>query len=210
VSNAPIRVITTCTSRKAVGVVMLAERLYLGEQHRRLMDGVDQLRRQRPVEVWIISARAGVVAGHDLVGAYDESFRGLGRDDVRRRADALGIPQKLRVLASESQGLTLLLAGNEYFDAARLDEPMAWAAPAIALVSPRSAARLPRHPRLRAVAVGQAEAKRFSLPLTLLKGEIAKRLLLSLASSTNPATVVDPRFPLLDHVDREPVMALAS
>ena len=161
-SGAAVRVITTCTSRKAPGADIVAERLYVGEQHRRLMDGVGQLRRLLEVQVWILSAKAGVVAGHEVLEGYDESFTGIGREEVRRRGEALGIPGDLRTLGSMPARLTLLLAGNEYFDAARLDEPVAWAAPTIAFVSPRSASRIPPHPLLRTVAVGQAEARRFS------------------------------------------------
>ena len=44
-ADLPVTVITTCTSRKAAGSAVRAERLYTGEQHRRLMQGVDELRR---------------------------------------------------------------------------------------------------------------------------------------------------------------------
>ena len=181
-----VRVITTCTSRKVAQAEAPAERLYTGEQHRRLMQGVDELRRVRPVETWIISAKAGLVPGDELLSPYDMSFSRLGRHELRRHAESLGIPTAIRRLVRQPRSLTLLLAGNEYFDAARLDEPVEWAAPTIALVSPRSVVQLPRHPRLRPLAVGQAEAKHFSLPLTLLKGELTKRLLLALASDIDP------------------------
>ena len=209
-SGALVRVITTCTSRKVMGGHTLAERLYIGEQHCRLMDGVGCLRRLLKVEVWIISAKAGVVAGDEVLEAYDESFTRMGRDEVRRRGEALGIPRHLRALAGMPARLTLVLAGNEYFDAARLDELVAWAAPTIALVSPRSASRIPPHRLLRTVAVGQAEARRFSLPLTLLKGELAKRLLLAVAAGADPAAAIDPRVSVLDQLDGVRTMALAS
>ena len=48
--------------------------------------------------------------------------------------------------------------------------------------SPSRVARLPTHPNVRPLVVSQALAKRWSLPLTLLKGELAGRLLSALAT----------------------------
>ena len=204
-----VRVITTCTSRKVAQAGVPAERLYTGDQHRRLMQGVSELRRVRPVETWIISAKAGLVPGDELLSPYDASFTKLGRHDLRRHSEALGIPAAIRKLVREPHSLTLLLAGNEYFDAARLDEPVEWAAPTIALVSPRSVVRLPRHQLLRPLAVGQAEAKHFSLPLTLLKGELTKRLLLALASGIDPDVVFQECDSLVDQPEA-PALVVAS
>jgi hypothetical protein len=206
-----VRVITTCTSRKLLTHVddpttslpglaagsqtVQAERLYTGEQHRRLMAGVSTLRASRPVEVWVISARAGLISGEHELGPYDDSFAGLPRDKVRATSDRLRIAEDLRALVAKSAACTLLLAGNEYFDAARLDETVDWASPTLILASPSRAARAPDHPRLRTVAVSQALAKRWSLPLILLKGELAGRLLRRLADGT-----ISPRHLLGDDV----------
>ena len=138
--------ITTCTSRKAGDArrgspstrcpgwkrrrttPIPAERLYIGEQHRRLMAGVDELRSaSRRSTVWVISAKAGLVSGEDANSTpTTTSFAGLPADELRRRADQLGIAA--RRSASSPRGpaaLTLVLAGNDYFDAASLDEPVA-------------------------------------------------------------------------------------
>ena len=75
-ADLPVTVITTCTSRKAAGSAVRAERLYTGEQQRRLMQGVDELRRSLPVETWIISAKAGLVSGDELLSPYDSPSPG--------------------------------------------------------------------------------------------------------------------------------------
>ena len=93
-----IRVITTCTSRKLAtadrarpwsslpGLArrtrdLPAERLYTGEQHRRLMAGVRRTARlSAPVEVWVISAKAGLISGKHELAPYDESFTGMPAD----------------------------------------------------------------------------------------------------------------------------------
>jgi hypothetical protein len=174
------------------------------------MEGVDALRNVRPVETWIISARAGLVAGDEPLRRYDDSFARLGRRELQRRAAALDIPARIRKLATQPRSLTLLLAGNEYFDAARLEEPIEWTGPTVALISPRSVVRCPRHPLFLPVGIGQAEARRFSLPLTLLKGELAKRLLLSLAYGVRAETLFDESSSLLARLDGVPNIALAG
>ncbi len=206
--NDLIQVITTCTSRKLGPSVSLAgeslpgveataefslpaERLYAGEQHRRLMAGVDALRLRHQVNVWIVSAKAGLVAGDERIASYDDTFARLRSDELRRRADGLGIAHAFRGVAARDCGLTLVLAGNEYFDAARLSEPVEWSSPTIALVSPSRAIEMPAHRRLLVVGVSQADAKRWSLPLTLLKGEIARQILSALAADPGDASAGD-------------------
>ena len=176
VSGALVRVITTCTSRKVVG----GQTPRRAPVHRRAAPPPHG-RRRAPAS----SAQGRGVdhlgqgwrdRGRRTLEAYDESFTGSDATRFDAKARPLASLEISAPLGGKPARLTLVLAGNEYFDAARLDEPVAWVAPTMALVSPRSASRIPPHPILRAVAVGQAEARRFSLPLTLLKGEIAKRL----------------------------------
>jgi hypothetical protein len=209
-----ITVITTCTNRKVApsdsgefdelpglqreATTFPAERLYAGGQHRRLMDGVDSLRAHRPVDVWVISAKAGLVPGNVALLPYDESFTGLTPDEVRHRADVLQIPLQFRTIAAKPSALTIVLAGNDYFDAALLAEPIDWRAPAIAFVSPSRATKLVVHPLLRTVPVGQSVAKAWSLPLTLLKGELVRRMLQSLTEGFDPAALLSHQ----DHLDR--------
>ena len=220
-----VRVITTCTSRKVAGEAdgasdvlpgfddpertLPAELLYAGEQHRRLMAGVTELRSCQTVQVWVISARAGLVAGDQRLAPYDESFAGMSTEQVRERADRLEIASALRRLVATRSSLTILLAGNEYFDAARLDEEACWASPTIALVSPSRAERLPTHPNLHTIPVGQALARAWSLPLTLLKGEIVRRLLISAAESRGSHGRISAPGDLLDAVlsqARQPIL----
>ena len=190
-----IRVITTCTSRKVAvetefsratlpgmraPVTLPAERLYAGEQHRRLMAGITALRDHFRVDLWVISARAGLIAGDEEIAPYDESFSGLPAREAREQGDRLGISTDLRRVVAEPCKLTVLLVGNDYFDAARLDDQVDWASPTLALVSPSRAARMPAHPHLRPLVVGQTLAREWSLPLTLLKGEIVRRVFFDL------------------------------
>lgn len=194
-----IRVVTTCTSRKQGAFAgtsrsplpglaredndLPAELLYIGEQHRRLMVGVRELQAVRPVEVWVISAKAGLISGKHEIAPYDESFAGMRVDAIRAVADRLNIPNDVRRLVGDPAELTMVLVGNDYFDAADLGRPVAWASPTLLFASSSRIAQLPPYPNLRPVVVNQALAKRWSLPLTLLKGELVRRLLSALAST---------------------------
>jgi hypothetical protein len=198
-----IRVITTCTSRKhvthdPVGAALPAlarnddalpaERLYTGAQHRRLMSGVRALEATRPVDLWVISAKAGLISGKSAIAPYDKSFAGMAADKLRAVADRLRIPQDFREVASREAALTFVVAGNDYFDAAAMDHSVHWGSPTLLFASPSRVSRLPVHPSLRPVPVSQALAKRWSLPLTMLKGELVGRLLSMLAAmTTTPA-----------------------
>ncbi len=218
-----IRVITTCTSRKVAletefdhaalpgmeaHLTLPAERLYAGGQHRRLMVGIDALRDQFRVDLWVISARAGLITGDEELAPYDESFSGLPTGRVREQADRLGIATDLRRLVAEPCMLTILLAGNDYFDAARLDEPADWASPTLALVSPSRAARIPIHPNLRPLVVGQTLAREWSLPLTLLKGEVVRRVFFDLGRGARTVESVAADHSLLHNLNGQSYQAV--
>jgi hypothetical protein len=203
-----VRVITACTSRKVSEAGVLAERLYSGDQHRRLMEGVDRARRNLPVEVWVISAKWGVVSGSERLGPYDESFAGLSPGAAREEGARLAIPRNFRDVAEQPCALQLVLAGNQYFYAAGLDEIVDWGAPTVLLLSAQSAARCPSHPLVRVLALGQSEAKRFGLPLTVLKGELAKRILQ--APDLGGARLLDSDCELFDHVDVTSTLSAAN
>jgi hypothetical protein len=209
-----VRIMTTCTSRKVVVAHRRAdpppaEQLYAGEQHRRLMQGVEALRVKCEVDVWIVSAKWGVIPGRTAVMPYNESFARVGRARVRAAADALDVPRTFRKVASLPAQLLVVLVGNDYFEAARLDESTHWSTTTVALMSPASAARFPPPPRVRVQAIGRAEARDFRLPLTLLKGEVARRLLDRVAEGLEPTMVIDPRFRLLEELHDMPVPAVA-
>jgi hypothetical protein len=219
-----IRVITTCTSRKVAvetelnratlpgmraPVTLPAERLYAGEQHRRLMAGITALRDQFRVDLWVISARAGLIAGDEEIAPYDESFSGLPARQAREHGDRLGIAKDLRRVVTEPCELTVLLVGNDYFDAARLEDEVDWASPTLALVSPSRAARMPVHPHLRPLVVGQTLAREWSLPLTLLKGEIVRRVFFDLGRGSRTVEAITTDQTLLQRLNNHSYQAVS-
>jgi hypothetical protein len=181
--------VSSCTATKGVDPErtrpVTAESLYRGQQHLRLMAGVRAyVRAGEPagkLELRIVSAGHGLVARSRRLAPYDATFAGLPREAIRRRARTLGIPSQVRALLARPYELALLLLGDDYLEACSLDDEMVLGGPTIAFCAPRVTRRLPSLPGLHAVALHNAEAKRFSCGLISLKGELGGRLLARLA-----------------------------
>ena len=204
-----ILVVTSCTGLKAIGAgeaPVPAERLYRGEQHRRLMLGVEAFRAAETgydLDLRILSAGHGLVEGQRPLRFYDTTFSGLGRAEIGRRSRALDVPAAFRRLLAEPYALAILLLGGDYMEAAALDPEDPLGGPAIAFSGPAAARRL-AHPALKIVPAGKEEARRFSCGLVGLKGELAGRLLDLLAHRPELASeVAAPDFDVLRILDAQ-------
>lgn len=185
-----IVVLTSCTATKIKGGgdgPRTAESLYAGQQHLRLMRGVRAYRvAQQPagrLKLRIVSAGHGVLAASAMIARYDHTFQGLPRDAVRRRAEQLGIPSRVKELLARPYRLALVLLGDDYLEACALDETLALGGPTFVFCGPRVGERLPDLPALRHVPVGNPEARRFGCGVVALKGELGGRALTRLAAS---------------------------
>jgi hypothetical protein len=218
VDNPTVLVLTSCTGRKDPGAFsarVAAERLYVGEQHRRLMRGVRALRESPAaldVDLRILSAGHGVVRGSRRLKAYDASFSGLGGPAIDEEAERLRIRTSLRNLLRRDHALTLLLLGENYMRAAGIGSATKLGGPTIAFGGrwlERRGGDLP----LRVVPAGREEARRYSCGVVGLKGELAARLLELIARE--PEVVNDLSDPgvdvleILDRVGGEPELAVA-
>lgn len=156
-----------------------AEALYSGQQHRRLMRGVVALRKAgtASVDLHILSAGYGLVPADRPLAPYEATFQGMGRAELRSWADALAVPAQFRAALAAPFDLALVLLGDDYLDACALDAQLATAGPVLMFCGAGMGRRLPRIPALRPVALGNAEARRFSCGLVALKGELAARIL---------------------------------
>ncbi len=85
-----VTVLTACTALKSAAEEAAAEALYRGQHHLRLMRGVGQAREAGiDVQLWIVSAGYGVVAGHKRLRPYERTFQGMSATDRRSSARAL-------------------------------------------------------------------------------------------------------------------------
>jgi hypothetical protein len=203
-----ILVITSCTGLKTIGAgeaSLPAERLYAGEQHRRLMRGVDYFRAspsEHELDLRILSAGHGVVTGAHRLGHYDASFAALNKAEIDRRAAALGVPGQIEQLLSRPYALTLLLLGDDYMRAAAIGDEVELASPTIAFCGERLGSRLEAMPSLKVVPAGKQQTRRFACGLVGLKGELGGRLLRLLADDPDLVPrVSDPGLDLLNTLD---------
>lgn len=181
-------VITSCTATKLEspdGRQRTAESLYTGQQHVRLMRGVQAYRDARqpagPLRFRILSAYYGLLSPRKKVGTYDHTFAGQPAAAIRREAHNKNVPSAIRdVLRKPFIGGALLL-GDSYLRACDLDEHVELGGPLVSFCSPAVARRMPRIAGLRTIPLTNAEARRFSVGLIALKGELAGRMLSRLA-----------------------------
>lgn len=183
-----ILILSACTATKATkggDRYLLAEELYAGQQHRRLMRGVEAYRAAgQPggrLELQILSAGHGVVAADQPLGSYDATFTGMRRPQLRRRAARLGVPKAVSSLLAQRRRLAVLLLGESYLNAAQLTAISELGAPTLVFTSPRGGARLADLHRLHPITLDNRDARRLSCGLVALKGELGARLLLRLA-----------------------------
>ncbi|WP_295543373.1 tRNA-guanine transglycosylase DpdA [uncultured Thiohalocapsa sp.] len=198
---------------QALGPLTPAEDIYTGLQHQRLMAGVRQLRERAPdirLDLHILSAGYGLVPGDRRLAPYEATFSGMGKRALCAWADQLGVPAAVRGLLAEPYDLGLVLLGNEYLQACRLGDDVRLGGPTLLICGANIAKTLPRLPRLRLLALSNAEAKRFSCALIGLKGELAARILRRLADGPALAErLFDPaRSPLDLLADGAPAKAV--
>lgn len=181
-----------------------AEDLYTGQQHLRLMRGVQALREASranaagSVDVWVLSAGYGLVPGQRRLAPYDCTFVGMTRRAIHATSDALGIPKEIRNVLAAAYELGLVLLGNAYVEACALDDAFTLGGPTLLFCSERVAKRLPRLKGMRAVVLDNAETRRFSCGLVGLKGEVGARLLARVAEKpTILDTLLDPAIDVL-------------
>lgn len=174
-----IRVLITCTARKRT-ILAAAEDLYLGQQHVRLMRGVRAARAAgADVEVGILSALHGLVAGATPLLPYERQLADL---DAEARGDwnAAARPATHAFLTGPCD-LALVLLSRAYARGLALDRTIAAAAargvPTLWIVAPSERATGPGAERLAQLDAGVAQTRTFGAGLTALKGEIAGRVL---------------------------------
>jgi hypothetical protein len=171
--------------RELAGLLTPAEDMYTGQQHVRLMGGVrawraaqtDSEAPPRLLSLFILSAGYGLIAAERPIAPYECTFAAMKANDRRRWAERLGVPADCRRVLAEPFDLGLVLLGDAYLSACRLDPALVLGGPTLLFCGRRAAAGLPPLPGLRTVPLGHAEARRFSCPLVALKGELAGRLL---------------------------------
>ena len=188
-----ILIVSSCTASKqqAEHRAVSAESLYTGQQHIRLMAGINAYRAAgQPAGKLcfrILSAHHGLLSPRAAIQSYDYSFSGRALQNIRQQARKKNIPGDMRKLLGRPSELGVLLLGDSYLRACELDAKTKLGGPLIAFCSPAAARRMPPIPGLRTVTLTNAEARRLSCGMIALKGEVGRRLLLRLADNPDEA-----------------------
>lgn len=189
-----------------------AELLYTGQQHVRLMRGVQAFRESRltsngddVLDLEILSAGYGIVSGETRLAPYEATFQGMPKGDLREWARELGIPAAFRKTVAAPYDLGLILLGDDYLSTCELDGSVEFGGPTLIFCGGATRKRLPDLANVRPVVLSNPEAKRFSCGLVALKGELACRLLSRLAADAKFSSKLWKAKDLLTLVQQQPV-----
>ncbi len=188
-------------------VMCPAEELYTGQQHVRLMRGVAAFRAAHPtngkgpsLDLRILSAGYGLVPSSRKLAPYEATFQGMRKPELRKWADDLGVPEAFRAAVAEPYELGLILLGDDYLEACALDDTVKLGGPTLLFCGRNTLRRLPKLGNLRVVTLSNAEAKRFSCGLVVLKGELAARILARMATDSGFAATLVAAADVLDYL----------
>ena len=223
-----ILVITSCTGEKIVdsdrqltaedfqkGAAHIAKRekelkdllrtageIYSGDQHVKLMAGVDQARQSgHEIDLHVLSAGYGLIPEERKVAPYEITFATMKSKELRGWADTLHVPEDFRKIVSAPYDFGMILLGDNYLAACNLDETVKFGGPTLLFCGTGMAKKLPKMANVRVVPISNPEAKRFSCGLIGLKGELASRVLRGIAKPSAVKNILDPRFDVLKWLD---------
>lgn len=165
-----------------------AEDMYTGQQHVRLMRGVRTARQKlgaEAIDLHILSAGYGLIAGAREIVPYECTFQGMKVRQLRAWADYLDIPEAIRDLLAQPYDLALVLLGTSYLRACRLRDDVLLGGQTVAFCSPKASCMLPKLQRLHVVTLSNADAQFFGCGMIALKGELGARILKSIPKANN-------------------------
>ena len=182
-----IKVITSCTNEKRVDngelltkgdfeagadhvrrreeeldeVIHKSEKMYTGQQHVRLMRGVQSIRQEsrNDLDLWIVSAGYGLIPGAKTIAPYECTFSQMTKTETRRWAGELGIPEDFRRIVGQPFDLGIVLLGNNYLEACDLSEDVELGGPTLFFCSGSAASDIEEIDGAIPVALGNEEAK---------------------------------------------------
>jgi hypothetical protein len=164
--------------RRLLKSLVPAEQFYRGQQHLRLMRGVETARSLgHHISVSIVSAGYGLLAGERLVAPYSCTFQGMTAEVRREWAEHLELAEPVARLLAKPSDLSVVLLGDDYFQACAPNGLPAVNAPTVVVCGARTALRIAPGPNVHPLVLRESDTRRFGCGLVGLKGEIAGRLL---------------------------------
>lgn len=172
--------------RELGDICRTAGEMYTGEQHVRLMRGIEALRSKKglQVDLHILSAGYGLIPERQVIAPYEVTFATMRVKEIDAWSNVLKVPEEFRKLVAKPYDLGLVLLGDNYLRACQLDDSVKLGGPTILFCGTGMAKKLPKLPNVRVVPISNPEAKRFSCGLVGLKGELAARVLTNVSNDT--------------------------
>lgn len=153
-----------------------AGQMYMGQQHLRLMEGIDILRAaygREVVDLYIVSAGYGLIHEERYIVPYEVTFNDMKVKEIKGWAKFLRINQSVSQKVKEYD-LVFFLLGNKYLQALNLPLIINNKCKLLFLASKTSRKLISIEKPYFFIEVGQAEAKSFSYGLIGLKGYLLK------------------------------------
>jgi hypothetical protein len=185
--------------------VLPAEEMYTGQQHVRLMRGVEAIREsdEHELDLWILSAGYGLIPADREVAPYECTFSDMTKSETRRWGAELNVPEDFRDVLGRSFDLGLVLLGNDYLEACGLDEDIATGGHTLFFCSGSAAEQIREIEKAEPVVLGNQEAGRFSCGLVSLKGELGARVLEQIANGAPSDQFLASGSQVLDALERK-------
>ena len=179
-----------------------AGEIYSGDQHVKLMAGVDQARQSgHEIDLHVLSAGYGLIPEDRKVAPYEITFATMKSKELREWADTLNVPEDFRKVVSAPYDFGMILLGDNYLGACDLDETIKFGGPTLLFCGTGMANKLPKFANVRVVAISNPEAKRFSCGLIGLKGELASRVLQEIDKASTIKEILSPKLDVLKWLD---------
>jgi hypothetical protein len=146
------------------------------------------------VELSIVSAGHGIVAGSDRLAPYERTFQGMAGSARRELARALAIPATVRRVLGRPADLQVVLLGDDYLEACEFGADFVPSSPVLVFCAAGTALRMPPIRDVTVIPLTTDETRRFRCGFVALKGEVGGRLLVhvvhnrpSIAELTSPS-----------------------
>ena len=150
-----------------------ASEMYTGQQHVRLMRGLELIRSVCPknmqTDLKILSAGYGLLDEDAPIIPYEATFNGMKAKTLREWADFLKIPESI-LSTIQGYDLTIFLLGQGYLKAINFPKTISVKGNLVFLTGKGSKSSLPTGPNIIPIYLGNKEAKRMGAGLVALKG----------------------------------------
>lgn len=153
-----------------------AEKMYTGQHHIRLMQGVEIARRNGiEVDVQILSAGYGLIRGGQIIAPYDVTFNTMSVNEAKVWARQLKVRESMQAVLDDNADLVLILLGDRYLKAAELGSIDSTNSPTWAICGKGSIGGLPKF--IDPLLIKQADTTRYRAGMLALKGAVAQTIL---------------------------------